>query len=995
MLGAAIAVGQPVKTDTTTLGVKALINDTADVLRGEISDSLNARLADIGDSVAVKSLISDSLLLIHRAVDNIDSIYAVGDSVYVKYKDLVTPSKEIVNRKTDDTVGLAPFRFKDNASFDSTLILKSGMKDDNTGAVIDSFKFSDDYHYFRRYFNTDEDTVRFFSSSGDSLEIWAKDMLFKAPKNLPLLTEGTVKYAQYEHQGREYFVDAVNGTNHPDSFSTSGVKDLWYAAYLINADSNGTNLISHGQIEDSLLTAADWTFASNYKWSLSSSVMTGYYHPNSTKSLNLTSTNVTTSKPFSITTYVPFDSGKSYSYEYLLKQTGTLLLSKVSIKDSASNFTYYENILDHTTPFDWTKFGGGIGDTLTANFQVIYNRVDRNLDWDGFGVPIHWTDIGNQVLSAEDEIIYKGSWSGKVVSTGVGDSINNNVYLSGAGVFTGLAVDTLYTLSCYLYKDADITVANDSVTIKFAEFDTTVSIRSIWTGVSMTFTASAYTVANQSIEVWANKSTTFYIDQFSITYNGGDRTAKIVIQGNAIQDQGNLYVDNFIIQELVDTSLGWLQGGDAIILSGDFTDSLYLDGKYVKGTPELPISVTSKIEGARILGNWTIKNGISFQDHIYGVAVSDIYIEKCNRSGLVMVSEEGGLIYGRISRMNIDSTGYWDRTLGIASPPSVTGSYMGIDVRGQYTWISNNRVTNTGNDIISIYGTHHWVRNNYCTGAYNAGNGDGFQFKQSSYMTVTNNEIYSLRYLKMLAGETIPDTLEGGVYDNKSGILINQQGGVGSDYNEVSYNKTFGFSNSLAGNVRYTNVHHNYLVNPKYNFLSGAQGGGTGISMIGVGCNVYNNVIIGAPVGLLLKDYADSLNVSNNSFVNFVDKGIYVKKATDTNVDINWYNNLLYTDSLGSTIIDVHNDYVPTVWNYNIYYSPENTIDFRNQTTLAGIQSLGFDLNSLNSDPLLEYTFRLKYNSPAKDAGTNGLTLTDYFDNAIKTTRDTGAHEIQ
>ena len=44
---------------------------------------------------------------------------------------------------------------------------------------------------------------------------------------------------------------------------------------------------------------------------------------------------------------------------------------------------------------------------------------------------------------------------------------------------------------------------------------------------------------------------------------------------------------------------------------------------------------------------------------------------------------------------------------------------------------------------------------------------------------------------------------------------------------------------------------------------------------------------------------------------------------------------------------------------------------------------MGYDLNSLNANPLLEHTFRLKYNSPAKNTGTTGLTSTDYFDNAV------------
>ena len=922
---------------------------------------------------------------------DLDSMYTIGDTTYLKFNDQVGVIRFVLNDKSLLSIFLEEATFKDNIIADSTLKLKKGFKDENTGAKIDSFKFSSNYDFLKIYLSGygSEDTLSFFSSSGDSLEIWVKDMLFKAPKNLPLVTEGSKKYIQLPHEGREFYVDAIDGTNNPDSFSTSGVKDLWYASHLINADSTGTNLISHGQIEDSLLTAADWTFASNYKWSMPNDVMTGYYHPNSTKSLNLTSSNPTTSKPFSMTTYLHLGSGKSYSWEYLLKQTGTLALAKIIISDSAladdldpnTKYTYYEMDSSNSV-FDWTKFGGGLGDTIATIFEVIAYREDRHLDW---GETVnHWTGAGNHTLSAEGDIYYKQYYSGKVVSTGMGDSISNYVSLSTG--FSQLLPDTTYTLTGYFFKDEDVTAVGDSVTMKFGEFDTTFALTGLWTERSITFTASAWTYANAELQIWANKATIFYIDQFSIIYDGGDRTAKIVIQGNSIQNAGNMYIDNFIIQELVDTSLGWLQGGDAIILSGDFAnDSLYLDGKYVKGESYLPITITSKVEGSRILGNWNLTNGIALQNHIYGVAVSDIYIEKCNRSGLIMVSEEGGLIYGRISRMRIDSTGYWDRTLGIASPPSVTGSYMGIDVRGQYTWIYNNVVTNTGNDIISIYGIHHWVEGNYCTGAYNAGNGDGFQFKQSGYMTITNNEIYSLRYLKMLAGEIIPDTLGSGAYDNKSGILCNQQGGVGSDSNEVSYNGVHGFSNSLAGNVRYSNVHHNYLTDPKYNILSGSIGGGTGVSMIGVGCNVYDNIIIDAPIGLLLKDYADSLDVSNNSFVNFIDKGIYVKKATDTNVDINWYNNLLYTDSTGSTIIDVHNSYSPTVWNYNLYYSPENTLDFHDQTTLAEIQGLGYDLNSLNANPLLEYTFRLNYKSPAIDAGTNGFTSTDYFDNAAKT----------
>ena len=113
-----------------------------------------------------------------------------ADTTEIRNKGLTTPAEIVAGLKSKDSLFLNPARFKDNASFDSTLILKSGIKDNNTGATIDSFKFSSNYDFLRLYLSGygSEDTLIFFSSTGDSLEIWAKDMLFKAPKNLPLVT---------------------------------------------------------------------------------------------------------------------------------------------------------------------------------------------------------------------------------------------------------------------------------------------------------------------------------------------------------------------------------------------------------------------------------------------------------------------------------------------------------------------------------------------------------------------------------------------------------------------------------------------------------------------------------------------------------------------------------------------------------------------------------------------------------------------------------------
>lgn len=916
-----------------------------------------------------------------------------GDTLYIKVVGLTNEIPLVIGKKNVDSLFINEARFKDNTTYDSTIILKSGIKDFNTGTIIDSIKLTDNFDSLKIYASGAGDSLSFFSAAGDSIEFWCRNMLFKAPKNLPLISEGTKKYIALPHIGREYYVDAVNGVNNPGSFYASGVKDLWYAAYLINADSSGTNILLDGNIEDSVSFANNWAFLSSYSWSMPSDVMTGYYHPASTKSLRLTSSDPTLTKPFAVQQYIHLDSAKGYSWQYLMKQTGTLALSKISIKDSASNYTYYEADYTSSGAFDWAQFGGGAGDTINATFEIIAYREDRHLDFGDVGN--HWTDLGNHTLSAEDEIFYKADWSGKVTATGAGDSTAN--YVSLATGFSELRADTTYVLSGYFYKDENSTAVGDSVTMKFGEFDSTFALTSNWAERSFTFKASAYTYANTELKIYSNKATTFYIDHFSISYNGGDRTALVKIQGNSIQDAGVMYVDNFIIEQLVDTSIGWFAAGDALILKGDFnSDSLYLSGKYVKGTPELPIVITGN--NARLLGNWTTKNGVALQEHIYGIAVNNLYIEKCFRSGIVMVSENGGIIKGTLSRLNIDSTGYWDLALGIAGTPIDKGAYMGVDIRGQYTVSDHLRVTNSGNDPFSIFGTHHTIKNGYFTGGYNAGNGDGLQLKQSGYMTVLGNDIYSLRYLKLLSGGTIPDTLGGNTYDNKAGILCNQQGGEGSDYNEIAYNKTYGFSNSLAGNVRYSNIHNNFLVNPKYNILSGSLGGGTGISMIGWGCNVYDNISIGAPIGIQLgKDPADSLVVSNNTIVNFSVYGIQVKKASVTNDKIEWYNNLVATDSTGTTILNVHNGYVPTVWDNNLYYSPENNFDFKDSTSLSAIQSLGYDLNSMNQDPLLENVFRPKYNSPAIDAGTIPLVDTDYFDNSItqQLIRDIGAVERQ
>ncbi|MBK6914481.1 MAG: hypothetical protein IPH11_12850 [Ignavibacteriales bacterium] len=176
-----------------------------------------------------------------------------ADTTNIRNKGLTTPAEIIAGRKNVDSLFLNSTRFKDNVSLDSTLILKKGFKDYNTDTVIDSFKTSDNMDYLNIYLTTSDD-ITFFFSNGRFLRVLAQRF------TIQIAIESSVNHDFSKREirtittsGKEFYVDFDNGTNNQDSFQTSGVKDLWYASYLVNADSNGTNLIEHGQIEDSLL----------------------------------------------------------------------------------------------------------------------------------------------------------------------------------------------------------------------------------------------------------------------------------------------------------------------------------------------------------------------------------------------------------------------------------------------------------------------------------------------------------------------------------------------------------------------------------------------------------------------------------------------------------------------------------------------------------------------------------------------------------------------
>ena len=90
-----------------------------------------------------------------------------GDTVFIKVRGLSTEIPLVIGKKNLDSLFFNEARFKDNASFDSTLILKSGIKDNNTGAKIDSIKFSDNYDFLRLYLSGYGSCLLYTSDAAD------------------------------------------------------------------------------------------------------------------------------------------------------------------------------------------------------------------------------------------------------------------------------------------------------------------------------------------------------------------------------------------------------------------------------------------------------------------------------------------------------------------------------------------------------------------------------------------------------------------------------------------------------------------------------------------------------------------------------------------------------------------------------------------------------------------------------------------------------------
>lgn len=947
-----------------------------------------------------------------ESIFNIDSIRIVVDTAFIYYNGFTVPRKEIIGAQSTDERMLKEVEFKDNATFDSTSYFNRGIKIGPNGSLIDSIKTSDALDYMDIYMNNSitDDTLHFFSLSGDSLELWCKMMKYKAPLNLPIQTISGKKVARLPNESDLYYVDSETGIDSAIYFDNPnvGVKHLWYASFLINVDSKGIHPYDTGAIEDSAAVDAEWDFVSTTTYKYSTDVNTGYYHPYSTKSINLTSNNTTTSKPFNMSTIFLLEANKTYSWEFMAKQTGDFQLAQVTLKDTINNNKYIQEFLPLTGDGIWHQYGGTWRDTVSTWFETM-SVEDRHFD-----PTAGWEDKGNHVLTYTGDIFRKEFYSGKLNSSGIGDSVSNYAFLPTFKI-SELIPSYTYALSGWFTQDLEILGTADSLHIQIAEFDTIIPIYPIppdpsgWEHFNIVFTASSYTVTHDTIKVYMNGSGIIYLDDFSLLYDGGSRWVELEVSGNAIKNNGNIYIDNIIMTELSDSSIGWFNEKKGLVLNNTFLDdSLYIYGKYSKGLPFQPTVITSKGNWndsttiARLEGNWNVQNGINLENHIYGYAINDVYIEKYFKNPIVMVSEDGGDIFGYIDRVDIDSSGSWDLITGYGRPPADTsvGAYAGIDIRGAWTVVSNSRIEWAANDGISIYGDNHRIINNRVLCGYNPGNGDGLQLKMSNHMYVWHNDVQSIRNYKISIGDTL-NFLGSTSWDNKSGALLNRQGqDDGSSYDTVAYNIFRGFSNGIAGNAGWFNsIHNNLIYDVKGNVLDGDTlnpKGGVAISLLGSNSAVYNNIIKDCYEGLYSKLFHDTLIVANNTVLQFTEFGARLKSLTTpiiTTDQVKWFNNIFYTDSINSIIVDMDASVEPTEWNYNLYWSPENEFDFRSYVTfLQIISNTIYDQNSYNTQPTLKYTYRIYGQN--KNHGKTGFTNYDIFDVLVNGNRDIGAIEI-
>ncbi|MBK7380399.1 MAG: right-handed parallel beta-helix repeat-containing protein [Ignavibacteriales bacterium] len=355
------------------------------------------------------------------------------------------------------------------------------------------------------------------------------------------------------------------------------------------------------------------------------------------------------------------------------------------------------------------------------------------------------------------------------------------------------------------------------------------------------------------------------------------------------------------------------------------------------------------------------------KDNIY---VSNLDVAGARRIGIKLYNGGVRLTTGvggnRIIGNYVHDVGWWYS--GQAVDDSVDfadTAEKGVVIGGTYGTIAKNVIDSVANDALNYTGNYGRVVGNYVDNvAMNDSVGDCYEGSGATNLYLAYNTFWK----------------------NKTGKgYITDPGGAGSiiEYNFMGSHTTSESDWGVLVQASGIRINNNYFSGID---TSQVGGGGYAINLTAVSdpdsCTIYNNIFVDCYGGIKLENKGSK--IYNNTFANINYTGIYVVNGAKAEI----VNNIItmsgdrspqYTVYLQNVATDTltmsNNDYYPD----NLFYSDGAYLSFN---SWALIQT---DNNSFVADPLLEYGFRLRYNSPAKDAGTTGLTLTDYFDNGVKT----------
>lgn len=819
----------------------------------------------------------------------------------------------LVLYKNLDSLFYANIRMFNNVIVDSTLTINKGLVLGENGATIKNIKMGSDYK---------------------TLDV--------------TLADGSQFYLT--RKGNPYFINYNTGIDSPQYFATTqGVKTASYAAYLIQKDTFSIKLLSDGEFEDSASVAANWTFTvaggGSGTWKMPLTVMSGYIDPTTTKSLLLVAAE---NKAVTFDQYIHLDSGKIYYIEALTKLVGAPAISQITIIDSIE--TSRKVVQETISNTSWDKFLGNPEDTISTYFQSIVSTGDQ-----GFEKTNHWTSSGNHsfALDSSESIsqIYDGEYVGRIISSGTGDATSNNVYLLAADV--GIETGKNYNFQFHTYSETTPN-STDSIIVSIGDIRLAyhISKKEIWETFTGSFISTATTDA-ANLKIYLNQADTIYFDELSVLWDGGDRTFKVTIKETGVAGD-SLWVDNFLIREKTITPWGKFLPGDAFIFTGEFPDSFQLDGKYIQGDSLNPILLIAK-DSAKFMGNWITDTPI-MTTNVVGVTVSGFYIEKILGKGMrlsmVPPTQDG---WFTATKNRLDSIGTGVGWIIGDSINTLSGNGLAIQLRGNHHTATDNYITRTWNDAFNCTGSDSYYANNYCDDIAWSPIGDGIQLTAADRVIIKNNFFRSHR------------ALYDSTFDHKAALNINGEitDPIGRDM-EMAYNTLMGFSGAVGGKGQFVRIHHNFVSDCKISEHTSPYTGGNAIATMGDSGYIYMNIITNSVNALFIKRAGDQW-ISNNTCVDFnsyssgINGSCIESKsswAAYQNDSVSVWNNIFYTDSLNSKIISVTNTMPIKLWDYNVYYSPENEFVFKTATTFEEIQTLGFDLNSFNESVLFDASFR-------------------------------------